>query len=150
MLFDPLRLLRAVRLSSKLNFNIEENTKKYFMINSEKINIVSNERIRDEIIDIFALNNSSKSLILMEELNILNQVFPEIQLTNGINQGGLHDKDVYMHSLATLYFIENIISENLEIICRSLKFTFVIPNISDETVFVSASSDILKAFSKFI
>ena len=113
VLFDPLRLLRSVRLSSKLNFNIEENTKKYFMTNSEKINIVSNERIRDEIIDIFALNNSSKYLILMEELNILNQVFPEIQLTNGINQGGLHDKDVYMHSLATLYFIENIINENL-------------------------------------
>ena len=113
VLFDPLRLLRSVRLSSKLNFNIEENTKKYFMTNSEKINIVSNERIRDEIIDIFALNNSSKYLILMEELNILNQVFPEIQVTNGINQGGLHDKDVYMHSLATLYFIENIINENL-------------------------------------
>ena len=49
----------------------------------------------------------------MEELNILNQVFPEIQLTNGINQGGLHDKDVYMHSLATLYFIENICHNNV-------------------------------------
>jgi len=113
VLLDPLRLLRSVRLSSKLNFDIEENTKKYFMANSEKINDVSHERIRDEIIDIFALNNSSKYLILMEELNILNQVFPEIQCTKGVYQGGLHDKDVYMHSLATLYFIENIINENL-------------------------------------
>ena len=62
VLNDPLRLLRSVRLASKLNFIIEEDTKNYFMVNSEKINSVSNERIRDEIIDIFVLDNSFLSL----------------------------------------------------------------------------------------
>ncbi|MBU93390.1 MAG: hypothetical protein CL723_02220 [Chloroflexi bacterium] len=113
VLNDPLRLLRSVRLASKLNFNIEEDTKKHFMINSEKINFVSYERIRDEIIAIFSLNNSSRYLVLMEEMNLLNQIFPEIILSKGVIQEGLHDKDVYMHSLATLFFIENIVNENL-------------------------------------
>ena len=113
VLNDPLRLLRSVRLASKLNFIIEEDTKNYFMVNSEKINSVSYERIRDEIIDIFVLNNSPNYLSLMEEMNLLNQIFPEIQLSKGVIQEGLHDKDVYMHSLATLFFIENIINEDL-------------------------------------
>ena len=113
VLNDPLRLLRSVRLASKLNFIIEEDTKNYFMVNSEKINFVSNERIRDEIIDIFVLDNSFKYLILMEEMNLLNEIFPEIKLSKGVIQEGLHDKDVFMHSLATLFFIENIINENL-------------------------------------
>jgi len=113
VLNDPLRLLRSVRLASKLNFIIEEDTKNYFMVNSEKINSVSNERIRDEIIDIFVLDNSFKYLILMEEMNLLNEIFPEIKLSKGVIQEGLHDKDVFMHSLATLFFIENIINENL-------------------------------------
>ena len=113
VLNDPLRLLRSVRLASKLNFIIEDDTKNYFMINSEKINSVSNERIRDEIIDIFVLNNSFKYLLMMEEMNLLKQIFPEIKLSKGVIQGGLHDKDVFMHSLATLFFIENIINENL-------------------------------------
>jgi len=72
VLNDPLRLLRSIRLASKLNFNIEKDTKKHFMTNSEKINSVSHERIRDEIIDIFALDNSFNYLILMEEMNLLN------------------------------------------------------------------------------
>lgn len=113
VLNDPLRLLRSVRLASKLNFIIEDDTKSYFMVNSEKINSVSNERIRDEIIDIFVLNNSFKYLLMMEEMNLLKQIFPEIKLSKGVIQGGLHDKDVFMHSLATLFFIENIINENL-------------------------------------
>ena len=50
---------------------------------------------------------------MMEEMNLLKQIFPEIKLSKGVIQGGLHDKDVFMHSLATLFFIENIINENL-------------------------------------
>ena len=83
------------------------------MNNSEKINSVSHERIRDEIIDIFVLDNSFNYLSLMEDMNLLNQIFPEMELSKGVIQGGLHDKDIYMHSLATLFFIENIINENL-------------------------------------
>jgi len=113
VLNDPLRLLRSIRLASKLNFDIEQDTKKHFMNNSEKINSVSHERIRDEIIDIFVLDNSFNYLSLMEDMNLLNQIFPEMELSKGVIQGGLHDKDIYMHSLATLFFIENIINENL-------------------------------------
>ena len=84
VLDDPLRLIRLVRLSAKLKFNAERNTLDYFKSNAFMINQVSTERIRDELIEIFSLNNSYQSILLLAEIGLLEHIFPEIKATRNV------------------------------------------------------------------
>jgi len=113
VLDDPLRLIRLVRLSAKLKFNVERNTLDYFKSNAFMINQVSTERIRDELIEIFSLNNSSQSILLLAEIGLLEHIFPEIKATRNVEQLGFHDKDVYEHQIAALYFVEKLLDDQI-------------------------------------
>ena len=113
VLDDPLRMIRLVRLCSKLGFSVEHGTLNYFKDNAVLLNNVSKERIRDEIIEIFSLKNSYKSIFMLDELKLLNVIFPEVGQTINVEQLGLHDKDVYDHLIASLYFVEKLIDDEL-------------------------------------
>jgi poly(A) polymerase len=113
VLDDPLRLIRLVRLSAKLKFNVERNTLDYFKNNAFMVNQVSTERIRDELIEIFSLNNSYQSILLLAEISLLEHIFPEIKTTRNVEQLGLHDKDVYEHQIAALYFVEKLLDDQI-------------------------------------
>jgi poly(A) polymerase len=113
VLDDPLRMIRLVRLCSKLGFSVEHETLNYFKDNAVLLNNVSKERIRDEIIEIFSLKNSYKSIFMLDELMLLNVIFPEVEQTINVEQLGLHDKDVYEHLIASLYFVEKLIDDEL-------------------------------------
>ena len=113
VLDDPLRLLRLIRLSSKLNLQIDPNTLNYFKKQSHLINEVSKERVRDELIEIFTLKKTYESVLLLKETNLLTIIFPFIVDTFGVEQLGFHDKDVFNHQLATLYYIEKLIDDEV-------------------------------------
>ena len=100
---DSLRMLRAIRFASKLNFNIEEKTLKAIKENYKLILNVSYERIRDELCKMLVSNNTTKALKLLEDTKLLYLVLPELQVSVGFNQKNpYHDKDIFEHTLAVV------------------------------------------------
>ena len=73
---DPLRMIRAVRFSTKLNFNIDNDSMKSIIKNSNRIKIVSNERVVDELHKILSYSKPSIGFKLLEKLNILKLILP--------------------------------------------------------------------------
>ena len=108
---DALRMIRAIRFSSQLNFEIEDNTYNAIKRNSELIKNISIERIRDELCKILISNNPSKGLSLLQDTNILKIILPEINaLVNYTPMCNNHNRDVFKH---TLKVIDNTTNNNL-------------------------------------
>ena len=100
---DLLRSLRAVRFATSLDFQIEENLKKAIKNKASSINEISKERIREEINKILLSNKPSRGIRLLDELELLEFIFPEVFRTKGFNQHStFHKDDVYNHSLNVL------------------------------------------------
>ncbi len=99
---DGLRILRAVRLSAELEFEIEEKTEKSILLNSSLLKNISKERIRDEFTKIIMSKNPMKGILMMKKLGILEYVVPELEETIGVEQGGVHTYDVWEHLLRSL------------------------------------------------
>ena len=103
---DPLRMLRAVRFSIQLNFNIDNNSMKSIIKNSNRIKIVSNERVVDELHKILSDSKPSIGFKLLEKLNILKLILPELTNLKGIDEiEGQKHKDNFYH---TLEVVDNI------------------------------------------
>jgi poly(A) polymerase len=100
---DPLRMMRAVRFASQLNFTIEENTFKSIKKNADRIKIVSEERIVTELNKIIMCNHPSKGFILLEKSRLLSIIFPELDNLKGVEtkEGKAH-KDNFHHSIKVL------------------------------------------------
>jgi tRNA nucleotidyltransferase/poly(A) polymerase len=83
---DPLRILRAIRQSIQLGFEIEPKTYESMQKNIERIKIVSPERIRDEINKILLSDNSSKAFYMLKTLGVLGGILPELKegIFNGV------------------------------------------------------------------
>ena len=97
---DPLRILRAVRQSFQLNFSIESKTYQSMKNKAERIKIVSGERIAEEINKILLLEKPSKAIEMLDDIGLLNILFPELKQTQNIEQPRpYHNKDVYKHTL---------------------------------------------------
>ena len=94
---DGLRLMRACRFTSQLNFTIESTTFKALKECRSNLKKVSAERIRDEIIKILSSQKPSIALRIMEQSGILELIIPELSACRGINQKGYHDFDVLDH-----------------------------------------------------
>ncbi|MBU3111869.1 CCA tRNA nucleotidyltransferase [Clostridium lacusfryxellense] len=100
---DALRMLRAIRFSANLNFDIEEKTMMAIKLNYKLIVNISYERIRDELCKMLISNNTTKALKLLEETRLLEIILPELQLEVGFNQRNPHhDKDIFNHTLAVV------------------------------------------------
>ncbi|HXS69216.1 MAG TPA: CCA tRNA nucleotidyltransferase, partial [Candidatus Polarisedimenticolia bacterium] len=82
---DHLRLLRAARLAARLNFEIEPETFRAVQANAAKIKLISAERIRDELIKLFAPSSlgplASRGLVLLRDSGLLEHVLPEVAAT---------------------------------------------------------------------
>lgn len=100
---DALRMLRAVRFSTELNFTIEEKTLLAIIRNNGLIKNVSNERIREELCKILLSSTPSIGIRLLYTTGLLNFILPELSECAGFNQHNPHhDKDVFEHTLAVL------------------------------------------------
>jgi len=100
---DPLRMMRAIRFATQLNFSIEEKTLKSIRENAERIRIVSQERIVTELNKIIMCMHPSKGFILLEKSGLLSIIFPELDNLKGVEtKGGKAHKDNFLHSIKVL------------------------------------------------
>lgn len=103
---DPLRMLRAIRFASQLNYKIQEPTFESIQRNAERITIISKERIADELNKIMLSPKPSIGLDLLSQSGILQIIFPQMMALHGAeNVEGYGHKDNFYH---TLQVIDNI------------------------------------------
>ncbi|HPZ25183.1 MAG TPA: HD domain-containing protein [Kaistella sp.] len=108
---DPLRMMRAIRFASTLNFEIEENSLVAIKKEAERIKIVSMERIMVEFNKIMLSEKPSLGLKLLEQTGLLPLIIPELTALKGIEEvEGQTHKDNFWH---TLEVVDNI-SKNTE------------------------------------
>lgn len=100
---DPLRMMRAIRFATQLNFTIEEKSLNAISENKERIQIVSKERISDELNKIISSNKPSIGFKLLFDSGLLQLVFPEMVKLHGTETiNGLSHKDNFYHTLEVL------------------------------------------------
>ena len=100
---DPLRMMRAIRFATQLGFTIEEKTFQAIDRNRERINIISKERIIDELNKIMLSKQPSIGYLLLDQCGLLPLIFPELDALKGIEtRGGRAHKDNFYHTLSVL------------------------------------------------
>lgn len=113
---DPLRIMRAFRFASQLNFNVDESIMNAAKEMRERLDIVSQERITDEFLKIMASLKPSIGLQLLFDSSVLEIVFPEISIMAGVDQRkDYHHKDVFLH---TLQVVDNICKQTDDVWLR--------------------------------
>jgi len=106
---DPLRMLRAIRFASNLKFDINKNILGVITNLNSRINIITKERIVDEINKILLSEKPSYGFFLLEKTGLLNIILPEITALKGIDEiEGQTHKDNFYHTLEVL---DNICKE---------------------------------------
>lgn len=100
---DPLRMMRAIRFASQLNFRIEENTFRAIAEYKKRLSIVSMERIMDEFNKIMLSPEPSQGILLLDKAGLLELFFPELTALKGVEAiNGVKHKDNFYHTLTVL------------------------------------------------
>ena len=100
---DPLRMMRAIRFASQLNFTIEEKSFKAINRNAKRIKIVSKERGLDELNKIILSPKPSIGFNLLEKSGLLSYVFPQLIDLKGVDvRKGIAHKDNFYHTIEVL------------------------------------------------
>ena len=100
---DPLRMLRAIRFATQLDFHIDERTFEGIKDSATRISIVSKERIITELNKIIMCGKPSKGFILLDKCGLLQLILPEVARLKGVEQiKGKGHKDNFLHTIAVL------------------------------------------------
>ncbi len=99
---DALRLMRAIRFMSQLDFDIESVTRESIEKNSQLLNNISRERVRDEFVKLIMTDFPMRGVAMMKETGLLEYVVPELLRGVGVTQNQAHMFDVWEHNLRTL------------------------------------------------
>ncbi|MBQ4358155.1 MAG: HD domain-containing protein [Paludibacteraceae bacterium] len=100
---DPLRMMRAIRFATQLGFFIEQQTFDAIRRNADRIQIISKERILDELNKIMMADKPSVGFLLLEESGLLPLIMPEIHALAGVEtREGKGHKDNFRHTLTVL------------------------------------------------
>lgn len=113
---DPLRMLRAFRMTAELGFELHPETLRTVGPNVPHLHKAAPERIRDEWMKILATDRAGDVVGIMDNCGLLEQFLKELEALKGITQNEPHHLDVWEHSLMTL--------KNIEILMRDLPETF--------------------------
>ncbi|MDN3707397.1 HD domain-containing protein [Myroides ceti] len=103
---DPLRMMRAIRFATQLDFLIEENSLSSITKNAERIKIISGERIVEELHKILLSEKPSKGFLLLNKTGLLPMILPELTVLNQVEEieGQTHKNNFYH----TLEVVDNI------------------------------------------
>lgn len=106
---DKLRMLRAVRFASVLGFKIEPKTLSAIKRQAKRIDCVSQERVREELIKMFTGPNPALALTLLDQTGLLKEVLPEVHAMKGVRQPReFHPEgDVFVHTRLLLAQLKN-------------------------------------------
>ncbi len=100
---DPLRMMRCIRFATQLNFYIDDDTFESLCRNHERINIISKERIADELNKIILSPIPSKGFVDLDRCGLLPLIFPEFAALQGVETvNGRGHKDNFYHTLQVL------------------------------------------------
>ncbi|MBN2349714.1 MAG: HD domain-containing protein [Bacteroidales bacterium] len=100
---DPLRMMRAIRFATQLNFEIETDSLQAINKNKDRIKIVSQERISEELKKIMLSEKPSKGFLLLEKTGLLKIILPEVDEMKGYDiKDGQGHKDNFLHSIKVL------------------------------------------------
>ena len=100
---DPLRMMRAIRFATQLDFEIFDETFEAIHRNRERIKIISKERIVDELTKIIKSKTPSRGFVLLSECGLLDLIFPELAALKGIETvNGRGHKDNFWHTMQVL------------------------------------------------
>ena len=125
---DPLRMMRAAYFASKLSLSIEKNCLESIKDNAERISIVSQERITNELFKILGTKKPSIGLDILQQSGLMTFVFPEISVMYGLDQSNeYHHKDIFYH---TLEVVDNAaqLSDKLDLRLAALVHDIAKPN----------------------
>ncbi|MBQ7945707.1 MAG: HD domain-containing protein [Bacteroidales bacterium] len=113
---DPLRMMRAIRFATTLQFNIHPVTFNAIYANRERLSIVSAERIAEELNKMMKAEQPSRGFVLMDESGLLPIVFPELSALKGIEtKDGRGHKDNFQH---TMQVLDNVAAQSEDIYLR--------------------------------
>ena len=99
---DALRLIRAIRFMSQLDFDIDSVTRESIEVNAHLLQNISRERVRDEFVKLIATEYPMRGIVLMNQVDILKYIVPELEKGIGVMQNQAHSFDVWEHNLRTL------------------------------------------------
>jgi poly(A) polymerase len=101
---DKLRMLRAVRFAARLEFAIERRTMDAIWQQAETVNVVSAERVREELTKILTGGGAQRGFELLDESRLLAEVLPEVKRMQGVEQPPQYhpEGDVWTHTLMLL------------------------------------------------
>ena len=101
---DALRMMRAIRFSSELNFKIEDKTFEAIKNNKDNLKFVAEERIKDELQKIILSDRPSEGIDALHETGLLEYIVPELEKGYGVKQNRHHIYTIYKHNLLSLKF----------------------------------------------
>jgi poly(A) polymerase len=114
---DPVRVLRAYRLSSTLGLRISAETERALSEHAPKIWGSAGERIRDEVFKLFSSPSSAAALGDMERGGLLSALFPELGGLRGLAQGRFHSEDALGHTIAAYKAFEALAQRGYRDLC---------------------------------
>ena len=115
---DGLRIMRAIRFATRLNFNIEKETFDAICHSTGMLASIAYERIREEFNGILISDNPFRGIELLRKTGILALIMPELMQGFGVAQNRFHKYDVYYHILHTIQAVEPLETEELTLLVR--------------------------------
>lgn len=101
---DALRMLRAVRFATTLEFSIEEKTKEAIIKNNIWLEAISKERVRDEFLKMISSDRAGEGIELLRQTGLLKYIMPELLDNYGVSQNKHHKYDCYWHAVKALEY----------------------------------------------